>query len=121
MPTSVKPTDRLNRVEFHPGEELENHEIHIGYYRCDRCDESLRLTTQDFQRHFLSKDSNLSAEDQKRFDDYRPLDRQQWEGFLDFYCQGCSGPVRIIFEPWEFRMSSYAFTVRAVVEATPAN
>ena len=116
------PGERLDRVEFDPREELRDSVILLGTYRCPACGAAVEFRTGDF-RDGMSPDrpSKLDGAEAAAFDAFRPLDSARWESRLDFHCPGCRSPVRLIYEPWEFAMGSYAFTVTGVVEREPAS
>lgn len=118
-PVLVAPEARLDRVEFDPGAETREHVIHLGHYTCPRCGKVVEFKTADFRHGFRRSDltaSNLPPEVDRAYSAFRPLDSKLGESCLDFPCPGCQSPVRLIFEPWEFAMGAYAFTITAIVE-----
>ena len=117
MLLTIDAKERLSRTAFNPGQAFMDHGFQFGIYTCPHCSEAVRITTRDLQDAMGSSSSNLSEVDASQFSKKRPLDSAKWESFLDFYCPGCSSPVRIVYEPWEFAMGSYGFTVTLVVEA----
>jgi len=60
--------------------------------------------------------SNLKQDIQKLFDQFHGYSESMWEPFLDFECYGCASPVRIYYEPWEFAMGCYGYTVVEIIE-----
>ena len=119
-PVAVDPQTRINRLLFHPAA-LYDHVMHIGIYTCPHCGAPLRFNTSDFERHFSSTQSNLEPEVRRAFDEYRPLNVQMWDCFLDFHCHSCGAPARIIYEPFEYRMGSYYYKLTSIVEAESWN
>ena len=113
---AVDPQTKIDRLLFHPAA-LYDHEMHIGIYTCSHCGEKLQFKTTDFERHFASQHSNLAPEIKRDFDEFRPLNVQMWECFLDFNCYSCGAPARIIYEPIEYRMGCYYYKVSSIVEA----
>src|ERR1041385_6266038 len=107
----------MSRIEFGGSSEYLNREIHIGFYTCPHCNSSLKFDTSDFERHYGKKESNLEQGVQEAFDAFRPLEQDHWESFVDFYCSGCSEPVRIIYGPGEgYAMGAYTHRLVAIVE-----
>jgi hypothetical protein len=113
----ASPADRMNRLEFSAQSEHLDHSVDIGFYVCPHCSYSLEFRTSDFERHELSKTTNLDSETAEAFSQFRPVDSKQWEHFLDFRCPGCARPVRLVFESTaEYSMGSHGWRVRDIVE-----
>lgn len=113
--TEVQAGLRFTNDHFNPRLEFEG-AISVGVYTCPRCKAQLHFNTSDFERHLFSEHSNLPTEVQRYLSERRPLSEAKGECFLDFQCQGYARAVRVIFEPWEFRMASYRFDLKSVVE-----
>lgn len=114
----VPASERLDRLEFSPKAEFQDHCVHIGSYICPRCDFLVDLHARHFLKHEGLKDSNLEVEWRTHFDAARPLNASRWESFLDFHCPGCKAPVRVIYEPGdEYAMSAHSWLVLEVLEA----
>ena len=113
---TVAPEERIDRLVFHPAATYD-HEMHIGNFRCRHCEAELQFNTSDFERHFLSKHSNLEPTLRRTFDDVRSVNADPWECFLDFSCVSCGAPVRIIYNPIEYRMGSFYYEIASVLEA----
>jgi hypothetical protein len=113
--TEVEANQRFTNDHFDPRLEFEG-AISVGIYTCPHCKTQLHFNTSDFQRHLFSDRSDLPAAVQRYLSQHRPLSAAKGECFLDFQCQGCARAVRVIFEPWEFRMANYGFDVKSVVE-----
>ena len=113
--SEVQAGQRFTNDHFDPRLEFEG-AISVGIYTCPGCRTELHFNTSDFQRHLFSDHSNLPTEIQRFLAEHRPLSASKGECFLDFQCQGCARSVRVIFEPWEFRMGNYGFDVMSVVE-----
>jgi hypothetical protein len=117
---AVAPEMRIDRLKFHPAAAYD-HEMHIGNYACKHCGTELQFTTSDFERHFLSKHSNLQPALQRAFDEARPLGAEAWECFLDFNCPSCAAPARITYNPVEYRMGSFYYEISSVLETEEWN
>jgi len=104
----------MDRLVFHPAAAYD-HEMHIGNFSCRHCDAEVQFNTSDFERHFLSKHSNLDAGMRRAFDDVQPV-KDPWECFLDFRCVSCGAPVRITYNPKEYAMGSFYYEIASVLE-----
>ena len=114
----VEPGSRIDRLEFGGQSEHLNKEIHVGSYICPYCKSRLSFNTSDLERHFSEYASNLDRPTQKAFDAFRPLEPGRWQAFIDFYCDGCQRPVRIIYEPGgQYAMGCYAQRLVEIIEA----
>ncbi len=109
------PSLRLSNTEYDPRLQSQG-SINVGVYTCPVCSNDIRFKTTDFQRHLGGANSNLGEALSQAITEYRQLDQQKWESFLDFSCATCNLHVRIIYEPFEFAMGAYSFTVTDVVE-----
>jgi hypothetical protein len=116
----VPARDRLTNVHFDPRLEFQA-SISVGTYACPSCDSKAQLTTADFQTHLFLDRSSLPERLERCMSRHRPRDAAKGECFLDFCCKGCGLAVRIVFEPWAFRMGDYGFDATSVVEATVEN
>jgi hypothetical protein len=113
---TVTPERRIDRLTFHPAAAYD-HEMHIGNFTCRHCAAELQFNTSDFERHYLSRHSNLEPEVARAFDHARALNTETWECFLDFNCFSCGAPARITYNPIEYRMGSFYYKVVSVLEA----
>ncbi len=111
----INPETRMDNVKFDPRKELTEHAIDIGHYTCPHCNAVIEFKTSNFYKHFMSSHSNLSPKNLKYFNEFCGS-TSIWEPFLDFECPGCKAPVRIHYEPWEFAMGSYGYTVTEIIE-----
>jgi hypothetical protein len=117
---TVTPERRIDRLIFHPAAAYDR-EMHIGIFTCRHCSAELQFNTSDFERHFLSKHSNLEPVIARAFDEARPLNAKSWECFLDFNCVSCGAPARITYNPVEYRMGSFYYEVSSVLETEEWN
>jgi hypothetical protein len=117
---TVAPETRIDRLIFHPAATLD-HVMHIGIFTCRHCGAALQFNTSDFERHFLSKHSNLEPKLRREFDEVRPLNAETWECFLDFNCISCGAPARITYNPIEYHMGSFYYEVASVLETEEWN
>ncbi|GAA6146021.1 hypothetical protein NBRC116585_21390 [Thalassolituus maritimus] len=89
-------------------------------YRCDHCSVINTLTHSAFDKA-LFKDSSVFNQDLlELINAVRKFERGHWEEFLDFKCRGCNSPVRVIYEPNEFRMGCHYYQLKLVIEAASA-
>lgn len=116
----VPARERLTNVHFDPRLEFQA-SISVGIYACPGCHTKAQFTTADFQRHLFLDHSSLPERIERCMSQHRPRDFAKGECFLDFCCKGCGLAVRIVFEPWAFRIGDYGFDARSVVEATIEN
>ncbi|OLE53679.1 MAG: hypothetical protein AUG51_12525 [Acidobacteria bacterium 13_1_20CM_3_53_8] len=117
---TVTSERRIDRLIFHPAAEYD-HEMHIGNFTCRHCGAEIQFNTSDFERHFLSRHSNLDPVLSQAFDEVRPLNTESWECFLDFNCFACGAPARIAYNPVEYRMGSFYYKLAVVLEAEEWN
>ncbi|MBI4375832.1 MAG: hypothetical protein HY549_05210 [Elusimicrobia bacterium] len=113
--SETPPDERLDNLIFHPKNQSEG-SINVGDYTCDACARKVHFTTNDFLKAFGNSKTRLSTQEHEAACRRRPLRKDKGEAFLDFHCPGCRRPVRLVFEPTEFAMGCYYFTVVALLE-----
>ena len=89
-------------------------------YVCPRCRTQTGFEWADFTRHAGIRFSNLALADQQAIE-LEVADRLMDENsFVDFYCSGCKGVVRVYYryEPPEERVHGERVELKTVVERT---
>jgi len=116
-PRRVPPEQRLNRLDFSRRREQLDHAVDIGVYICPHCSNALEFSTSDFERHELKQLTILDAETVASFRKARPVHPETWESSLDFFCEGCQRPVRIVYQAdGEWAMGAHGWRIVDLIE-----
>ena len=67
-------------------------------YRCPTCQQTVGFGFRDLERHALSEYTNLHPDDARAAGEAAAPRREHANSSLDFYCPGCSAPVRIYYD-----------------------
>jgi hypothetical protein len=83
---------------FNPDEpSLSERQIPL-FYTCEKCNQKLFFSKNDFEKYFRKKNSNLRVEDHVLFDNYIEINKyQQHLNSLDFYCPKCNQATMFLF------------------------
>jgi hypothetical protein len=90
-------------------------------YVCRTCRTQTGFEWTDFNKHVGSRFSNLMYPDRQAVEREVADKLTDENSFLDFYCSGCNGVVRVYYryEPPEERMHFGRLELKTVVERTP--
>jgi hypothetical protein len=112
---SVPAGERVDRIRFSGLVEVTDRRIDVGTYRCAHCGTEAEFNTGTLRRGENVRVSPLGDEWQRRCEELRPVGA--WEWALDFRCNGCRCPVRIVYaHDGEFSMGSWKHRLLEVLE-----
>lgn len=111
----VAADQRVDRIRFSGLVEATDHIIHVGTYRCAHCGTAAEFNTGTLRRGENVGISPLGRDWQRRCEVLRPIGAWEWP--LDFRCNGCHCPVRIVYgHDGEFSMGAWNHRLLEVLE-----
>jgi hypothetical protein len=89
-------------------------------YICPSCRTETGFEWADFGKHVGSGFSNLTYQDRQAVEREVASRLTDENAFVDFYCQGCNGVVRIYYRYEPPERNSGVLSLKTVVERAPA-
>lgn len=122
--TIVDAAERLSNRSYTDGEDsrAEWHSI----YTCPTCGKQVSFTVEEFEQHSFSEETNLSAEDANEIGvasqaySLQRFKSINFKSFVDFYCKGCQGGVRIYYDAWGGGRYTHGYYSQFIVEKRAA-
>lgn len=74
------------------------------------------FTEKKFENSLTNSNSIHSIDVVTEFELKRAIKKNEWEHAMDFKCNTCEKPIRLIYMPNEFRMGSPYYQLKTVVE-----
>lgn len=94
----VEASERLQKTAFQADEDWAIYPR--ARYTCPDCSEQVEFALRDLDKHWHLGHSNLSEQDSHAIESNSAHFSGDANSYLDFYCPGCSQPVRIYYEAW---------------------
>ena len=89
-------------------------------YVCPTCHTEVGFEWNDLRKHVGSGFSNLVYQDKQAIEREAASRLTDENAFVDFYCAGCNGAVRVYYRYEQPERSSGLLDLKTVVECAPA-
>lgn len=122
--TIVDAAERLSNRSYTDGEDSRAEWRSI--YTCPACGKQVSFTAEEFEQHAFSEETNLSTEDAKEIGvasqaySMKRFKSINFKPFVDFYCEGCHGGVRIYYDAWAGGRYTHGYYSQFIVEKRAA-
>ena len=110
----VDAANRLSKVEFSADQDWDTYPD--STYTCPGCGNQMSFCMRDLKKHQLSQFTNLSDNDAQAVAAASRESEEKFNSFLDFYCQGCQMPVRILYLAWAGGRFTGGYNLSYVIE-----
>jgi hypothetical protein len=116
----VDAAERLSSRSYTDGEDSKGEWRSI--YTCPVCGKQGFFTVDDFEQHSFSEETKLSPEDANEIGvasqaySMKRFKSINFKSFVDFYCEGCHGGVRIYYDAWGGGRYTHGYYSQFIVE-----
>ncbi|HEX8746471.1 MAG TPA: hypothetical protein VF717_04670 [Pyrinomonadaceae bacterium] len=118
--TIVDAAERLSNRSYTEGEDSKAEWLSI--YTCPICGKQVSFTVEEFEQQSFSEETNLSPGDANEIGvasqaySMKRFKSINFKSFVDFYCKGCQGGVRIYYDAWGGGRYTHGYYAQFIVE-----